>query len=197
MRITLLFLSAAMAVGCAYVQTAADGDKGPAVAIAPAPAGTVQPVVLLGPVTPTVKLTAKQRAYLDESLTSDVRKVLENAQSFEVFAEINKDESSETDSRVFVPNMVAVIKSEREKKEILEAFYLDAAHEDPPAVCYEPHHSLRATFEGRTIVIEICFDCSRFVVKDTKLWGTIVRENRRSEELLTRIVSESGVKIER
>jgi hypothetical protein len=146
----------------------------------------------------TTPLTARQKKYLHESLPTDVRRILERAESFEVLAEVDKDERSESDSRDFRPNMIARIGSDALKKEILEAFYLDAAKEDSPAVCYEPHHSLRATAGGTTVEVEICFSCSRFVVKggQKESWGTIVRENRRSENLLDRIVRESGVRLE-
>jgi hypothetical protein len=199
MRVVFLFIAASMLIACARVETAPPESQPEPVASPTSSRTIIFPLVILKPVVPEVKLNSQQKRYLNDSLPPDARRILESAESFEVFGEINKDESSETDSREFVPNTVARVTSERRKKEILEAFYFDAAHEDAPAVCYEPHHSLKATAKGKTVEIEICFSCSRFVVNgiEKKAWGTIVREKRKSEDLLTRILDESGVEIDR
>ena len=58
---------------------------------------------------------------------------------------------------------------------------------------------MKATANGKAVEIEICFACSRFEVKGlpSRFWGTIVRENRKSEELLDRIIRDFGVEIDR
>jgi hypothetical protein len=200
MRVVFLIIIFCLITACERAQTAVDEGHSSVVALSPTPtpsSAPVAPAAPLKPVVPQVKFLAKEKAYLDESLPLQARKILEAAESFEVFAEINKDETSETDSRTFVPNRVVRITTEKQKKEILEAFYFDAAHEDAPAVCYEPHHSLTATANGKTVEIEICYSCSRFEVKGlaTRFWGTIVREDRKSEDLLTRIIQESATDI--
>ena len=200
LRLTILASACLALFACARVETALNETKPPI--NTPAPIQTPEPVrpsIKLKPVVPEMKFGTKQKRYLDESLPPEARKILESAESFEVFGEVEKDESTEADTRTFVPNTVARIASEKQKKEILDAFYFDAAHEDAPAACYEPHHSLKATSKGKTVEIEICFSCSRFEVKGltSRFWGTIVRENRKSEDLLTMILKESGVEIDR
>lgn len=148
-------------------------------------------------VLPAIRLTTKQRKYLDESLPTDVRRILERSERFEILAEVDKDESSEQDSREFHPNRIVVVRDEKQKKEILEAFYFDAASEDSPAVCYEPHHSLLASYEGKIVEVEICFSCSRFKVNGSDAWGTIVREGRKSEDLFNSIIERQGVEFSR
>jgi hypothetical protein len=197
MRFVILSIATSMLLACTHVETAPP-ESLPEPLASPTPSQTtVLPVVILKPVVPDIRLNSTQKQHLNDSLPPEARRILESAESFEVFGEINKDESSETDSREFVPNMVARVTSEQQKKKILEAFYFDAAHEDSPAVCYEPHHSLKATAKGKTVEVEICFSCSRFVVNgiDKEAWGAIVRENRKSESLLTKILDESGVEI--
>ena len=200
MRVVFLILTFCLITACERVQTADNKGRSARVAVSPTPAQSMAPMrpsAPLRPVVPHLMLGSKEKAYLEESVPREARKILENAESFEVFAEINKDETSETDSRTFAPNRVVQIRNEKQKKEILEAFYFDAAHEDSPAVCYEPHHSLKATANGKTVEIEICFDCSRFEVKGlaTRYWGTIVRQNRKSEDVLSRIIQESATEI--
>ncbi|MBA2379356.1 MAG: hypothetical protein H0V76_07255 [Blastocatellia bacterium] len=148
----------------------------------------------LGLVKPKLQLSPQQRKYLDESIPPEARKILENAERFDLLGEIDKDESSEEDSRSFVPNRLIPIRTEKDKLEVLEAFYADAAKEDSPAICYEPHHGIRAEFGGETVEIEICFSCARFVLKRgaKEYFGTIVREGRKSEELFELMLKSSG-----
>jgi len=156
--------------------------------------------ILLKPVKPDPALSRKQKLYLDQSIPLDVRSILENAESFEILAEVDRDERSESDILTFEPNRIAQIPTDEMKKQVLEAFYSDAANEDSPANCYEPHHSMRATYQGKMVEIEICFACAQFFVKTDlakNLQGTIVRDGRKSEELFLRIVNEIGAEWQR
>ena len=158
---------------------------------------TVETNLLLKAVKPDIKLNAKQQKYLDESLPPDVREVLEKAEKFEVLAEVRKEVENDGERMTFEPNRIAKIISETDKKEILEAFYQDASKEDSPASCYEPHHAIRGTYNGKAVEVEICFSCSRFVVKSEfgKFDGTIVRENRKSEDLFNRIIESKSIEM--
>ncbi|HRH42447.1 MAG TPA: hypothetical protein PKY82_12540 [Pyrinomonadaceae bacterium] len=153
--------------------------------------------VVLKAVKPKVELNKRQEKYLNESLSPQAREVLENAEKFEVLAEVNEDRKSDRDILTFEPNRIAKIINENDKKEILESFYFDASREDPPASCYEPHHGLRATYQGKTVEIEICFSCSRFEVKSPfgNFEGTITRENPRSEKVLEKIIRTQGIEL--
>lgn len=144
---------------------------------------------MLRAVKPALELTSKQRKYLDESIPAKVRKVLENSDRFELLGEFDKEESHESDNRSFNPNRLVVIGSDDEKRRILEAFYFDASREDSAAICYEPHHAIKASHLNETVEIEICFDCSRFFARygPEEYSGTIVREGRRSEDLFEKI----------
>jgi hypothetical protein len=159
---------------------------------------TVQDLKLLKPVIPNVKLNSKQKNYLNESIPPQVREILEKAESFDVLAEVRKEQFSEDDeSFVFEPNRIAKITKESDKKEILEAFYSDAAREDALSACYYPYHKLRAIYREKTVEIEICFMCSKFIVESPlgKFYGIIVRENRKSEDVLKRIIKKQGVEL--
>lgn len=158
---------------------------------------TVQENVSLKSVTPKVDLNAKQQKYLNESLPPKVREILEKAEIFEILAEMREREIRESDLLNFQPNRIVKNFDEKEKKEILEAFYFDASREDSPASCYEPHHQIRAIYQGETVEIEICFDCAKFIVTSSfgKFEGTFVRENRKSEDLFNRIIENKSIEI--
>jgi hypothetical protein len=150
----------------------------------------------LKPVSPNIKLDAKQEKYLNESLPPNVREILEKAEKFEVLAEVREEEFDESDdSFTFEANRIAKITKNSDKKEILEAFYHDAAREDALSACYYPYHRLRATYENKTVEVEICFKCSKFIVESPfgNFYGIIVRDNRKSENVLNRIIQNQGV----
>ncbi len=194
MKKELILFICLLPAGCAKVETAppenirADSNK-----IVSPP--TAEPPISLKPVTPNVKFNAKRRKYLNESLPPAVREILEKAEKFEVLAEV--ETPGQSDRMLFEPNRIAKITDEAEKKEILEAFYFDASTAEPPAVCYLPHHSIRAVYGGKTVEIEICFECSRFFVKSEfgEFEGTIVRDIGKSEAVLKRIVENHGVEL--
>jgi hypothetical protein len=152
---------------------------------------------LLKPVNPKVKLNSKQKKYLNESLPPPVREILEKAEKFEILAEVRERFDPKDDVRTFEPNRVIKPVSENDKKETLEAFYYDASNEDAPAICFEPRHKIRATYQEKTVEIEICFSCSRFIVTSSfgEFKGTIVRDNRKSEDFFNRIIQNQSVEI--
>ncbi len=191
----ILILIGFLLAGCAEVGTVSKGNvqdgSNKTCIVSP----TVAPEVLLKPVTPNIKFNAKQQKYLNDALPPKVREVLEKAETFEILAEIRRENESDGEGMTFEPNRIARISDDKDKKEILEDFYFDASNEDSPAACYEPHHGIRATYQGKTVEIEICFSCSRFIVKSEfgEFDGTIVREKRKSEDLFNRIVETKSV----
>jgi hypothetical protein len=195
-RIAILIFCLALA-NCAKVETASNdniqNNSTKTVAVLP----TVEKDTSLKPITPNVKFNAKQQKYLNESLPSPVREILEKAEKFEILAEIPTKPESDGELMTFEPNRITKITEENDKKAVLEAFYFDASREDSPAVCFEPHCGIRAIYQGKTVEMEICFNCSRFVVKSEfgNFDGTIVRENRKSEDLFNQIVESKSVEI--
>lgn len=197
-QIAILIFCLALA-NCAKVETASianfqnNSDK------TAAPTPSAEKETVLKPVEPNIKFTAKQQKYLDESLPLKVREILEKSEKFEVLAEVRGENEKDEDHWSVQPNRIIKIPDENSKKEILEAFYFDASEEDSPAVCYEPHHLIRANYQGKTVEVEICFGCSRFTVKSEfgKFDGTIVRENRKSEELFDEIIKTKSIELKK
>lgn len=188
-KFAALILALALA-GCAKVESISD-KKTPLPVTSP----TASEIPALKPISVKIDLNQREQKYLEKSLPSNVREILEKAEKFEILAEIVENERSERDLMTFEPNRIAKIANEKDKKEILESFYYDAAREDSPANCYEPHHGIRATFQNKTVEIEICFSCSRFEVKseDGKFDGTITRKNPKNEKIINRIITAQGI----
>lgn len=193
-KIAVLVFCLALA-SCAKIGTASNDNKPANLNKAAMFSPTIENETLLKPVVPNVKLSAKQQKYLNKSLPPKVREILEKAGKFEVLAEVRGKDENDGEGRTFEPNRVVKIADEGDKKNILEAFYHDAAKEYPPAICYEPHHVIRASYQNKTVEVEICFSCSRFIVRSEfgKFDGTIVRENRKSEEFFNKIVESKSI----
>jgi hypothetical protein len=155
----------------------------------------VQETVPLNSVTPNLSLNFKRKKYLNASLPPQIREILEKAETFEILAEVNLENDGE--GRDFLPDTAVKVKDEKLKKEVLENFYSDASSEDSPANCYQPHHGIKAKYQGKTVEVEICFSCSRFIVKSSfgNFEGTIVRKNRKSEDFFEQIVKTQGIRI--
>jgi hypothetical protein len=196
-QFAILIFCSFILVNCAKVETVSNtnindnSDK--IVSVSP----TVEADKLLKPVTPKINLNSKQKKYLNESLPPQVREILEKAEKFELLAEVRERFDPKDDVMTFEPNRLIKPISENNKKETLEAFYNDAANEDAPAICFEPRHKIRATHLGKTVEIEICFSCSRFVVASPfgEFKGTIVRKNRKFEDFFSRVIKNQSVEI--
>ena len=195
-QFAFLFFCVFFFANCSTVKTASSGDA-PAVSDKTVPVSAVTPeqVSLLKAVAPSVELNSKQKRYLDEPLPPEVREILEKSEQFEVLAEVRPEFDPVDEGKIFEPNRIVKVADENDKREILEAFYTDAAREDSPAACYLPHHGLRAAMGDKKVEIEICFSCSVFIVKSPagRFEGTIHREDRRSEEVFKRLIQDKSV----
>ncbi|MBL8183027.1 MAG: hypothetical protein JNL64_15620 [Blastocatellia bacterium] len=185
------------AISCSPAETALELHKdrdGRSVTVFPTP----ENVSALKPIVTKVNLTSKQRRNLDAALPPSVREILENAETFEVLME-DRGRDVGNDGNTFEPNRVARLTLENDKRTLLEAFYKDASSDDGAASCYEPHHGFRATYQGKTVEIEICYDCAQFYVTGTfgKFEGTIKRDGRKSENIVNQIVQNYAVEIDK
>jgi len=194
MRIILLAFFCFVALSCSKVRTAPLKNPPPTPASNPAP-GKIKE---LGPVVPHIDLNKTQKKNLDEILPPKVREILEKSGRFDILAEEGED-TSDGDIRNFEPNRIAAITGEKVKKELLEGFYYDVSTEPYPAVCYEPHHGIRAEYNGQKVEIDICFSCSRVVIRSPfgEFSGGMTHKDRRSESIFERIVKENSVELKK
>lgn len=153
-------------------------------------------------VSPEVRLSNKQTKELDKSLPSDVRNLLENAEEFEILAEmVTKDGKliyPITEGFDFKPNLKADISDPNLRKVVLENFYYDVSKGSEPANCWQPHHILRAKQGGKIVEMEICFSCSQFRGKGSfgEFSGTTGRGDEKTENLFNNIIKNYGVNIQ-
>ncbi len=155
----------------------------------------IEEVITLKPITSSVRLNSKQNKNLNESLPPKVREILEKAEKLEILAEVLGE--NDPDSMGFYPNRRAIITDEKDRKEVLETFYLDVSAGLTPSACYIPHHGIRATYKGKTVEVEICYQCHLFFVKSPfgKFDGGLAYENHKFEDVLNHIIQKQGVEI--
>ena len=148
-----------------------------------------------------LKLGDKQTKELDKSMPPNVRELLENAEEFEILAEVERKDGKLsypiTEGFNIKPNIKAEISDANIRKEILENFYRDVAKGSGPANCWQPHHILRAKRGDKTVEMEICFSCSKFEGKGSfgEFSGTTGRGDEKTEKLFNRIIETQGVEI--
>ena len=163
----------------------------------------VEPKTTSIKISPDVKLDSRQSKSLDKSLPPNVREILENAEEFEILAEMEKKDGKlvypMTEGFNIKPNIKAEISEANVRKEILENFYHDVAKVSEPANCWQPHHILRAKRGDKTIEMEICFSCSRFEGKGSfgEFSGTTGRGDEKTENLFNRLIETYGVELSR
>jgi len=147
-------------------------------------------------VSPAIQLTKRQERKLESSLPKDVRKLLESASELtlqgEIVRTVNGVEYPVKES--FEPNTAADITTP-DRKEILEAFYIEASNGEEPSVCWRPHHKVTARSGNAVVEIEICFACGRF--KGTgpsgEFSGTFAHgDSPKCEKLLNKILVDQG-----
>jgi len=200
MRTFLIISCVCVALACSKVNSApaASPTPEPGNSLVTAPTPPIGQGKYLKPVVPELKLNKDQKKNLDEILPPKVREILEKSGSFDVLAEKDVDKS-DLDGMEFNPNRIARITSEAIKKELLEGLYFDVSTEPYPAVCYEPHHGIRAEYEGQKIEIDICFSCSRLVVRSPfgEFSGGMTHGQRKLEAIFERIVGENAVELKK
>ena len=198
-KIVVLIYCCIVLASCSKVETASNvttqTDSSLTTSGIPTPTSTIEAVPALKPIVAKVKLNSKQRKNLNESLPPNVREILEKAEKFEVLAEVDLDDAH--DGLNFEPNRISFIRDEKDKKEILENFYYDASAGPNASACYIPHHGIRASYQGKTVEVEICFQCHLFSVNSSfgKFYGGLPYENVKSEELLNRLIQNQSVEL--
>ena len=196
MKLLLIFCCFLLA-NCSKVKTASNKNgqtnSDETVSVSP----IIKTDTTLKPIIPKIKLNSKQKKYLDKALPPQVREILEKAERFEILAEVRGENEYYGEGTTFEPNRIANITDEKNKKQILEVYYSDVATDESPANCYIPRHKIRAIYQDKIVEIEICFECARFEVDSSfgNFYGTIVRENRKSENFFDQIIKNKSVEI--
>jgi hypothetical protein len=112
-----------------------------------------------------VGLAAGPGRAADNKLPESALKVLQNATEFELysidFANEDKGKTGFHDMKVVGKTAV---KDADVRKKLVSDFVKGTEGTLYPAKCFNPRHGIRATHDGKTVDLVICFECAQFDV---------------------------------
>ena len=145
----------------------------------------------------TINLNRVEKKTLNSSLSPAVRNFLETADRFEIFAQLEVRDGTLQPAmdRELNPNFKAEVTSSETRTRLLKALYSEASKGEPPAICYNPSHSIVAHKGNQKVTVEICFGCNRFYVSGPrgKSHGTFSRASGETERLISELIADLGV----
>lgn len=145
------------------------------------------------PEIPIRVLSRKQRKELDSTLPLKIREVLEKAQTLEVLG-------LSSEERVGIgwhPDISVSLPANPQRTQLLQAFYFDASAGPNPSACFLPRHGLKATYNGKTIEVIICFQCHLFAIRGDlgEFDGGVYLNGSASHHLFEQILQEERTKM--
>jgi len=124
---------------------------------------------------------ARAEDRVKKAFPDEAREVLEKG-DFEVLALVCEREpkaGEETFHGYPVTKKIAVTGEERSK--LVLAIYKDVADGEGAAKCFDPHHAVHATKDGKTVDLVICFQCHQIEIHGVKEgWTAIADESHAS-----------------
>lgn len=204
LRFLIILIVFYVSLACNSTQAVSENKKDISVAPIEKIENEIEPKPETVKVPRNFKPNAKQRKLLDADLPPKVRKFLETAETFEILAQIEKKDGKiiyPDEGKEFNPNVKAIVSETKSRKELLAQFYFDiATSEIRSPACYRPHHLIRAKQGEKIVEVEICFSCSRFIVKGSlgKFQGLIGLGAGaiESEQLFKRIIETESIDIQ-
>lgn len=141
--------------------------------------------------------TEEQRRKLDQRIPPEVREVLDNAEEFVIFYNVDKKTMqlnvlmSET-----APNANADISNSAVKKEFLDRFYADVATSSNGNACFSPRQRINAKYKTKVVKIDICYECGRFQGESPSgSFGGGLDDQTKSSAVIDAIIEKYGKKI--
>ena len=99
----------------------------------------------------------------DNKLPESARTVLQNATELELysidFAHPDKEKTGFHDLKAVGKTTV---KDAEARKKLVSEFLKGMEGKIDPARCFNPRHGIRATHDGKTVDLVICFECAQF-----------------------------------
>jgi hypothetical protein len=123
-------------------------------------------------------------------LPEDVVKVLEAAEVIEIES---IDPSVDKGAGGWKSLGKTLVKDADTRKQVREALYKSAAEGKGLAKCFEPRHIVRASANGKSVELVICFQCDRIHITRGKDNHDIVAISAAAEPVLNKILKDAGV----
>ncbi len=143
-------------------------------------------------------LTRKQKLNLNESIPPKVREILDNVDKIYIYYNFDK-ETKEFRVLMFktVPNAGAILSDASLKKQFLESFYYDVSSNEGGSMCFSPRHKITASYDNKTVEIDICYECHNFEGKSSEgnFSGSLPNKSK-SSLLINKIIEKYGTELQ-
>jgi hypothetical protein len=106
------------------------------------------------------ELTKEQIIQLDKRISPEIRKILENAEEFEVKAIFGKVIEVKNGLKTDRTENVKKVNDKNLMNRLIKAIFYDIATSQGGAACYTPRHNLYAKIGKEWVNLEICYECS-------------------------------------
>ena len=133
----------------------------------------------------------------DQPSSKDLKALFEKAETLELYSLNPGADVKEPDPKKGFHGWKILgkttIKDSKTRKKIVEALYKGLeASDGTAALCFNPRHGLRATVDGKTADVVICFEClqMQFVVGEASKTETTTTS---PEKLLNEVLMNAGV----
>jgi hypothetical protein len=120
-------------------------------------------------------------------LPDEVVKILESAKQIEV-ASVDPG-----DGKQDAKELGSTTVKDDKRKEVLKALYKSVADGGSPAKCFEPRHIIRATSDGKSVNLVLCFACSQMQVSVGKGEVRTIPISEAAQPVLNQILKDAGV----
>jgi hypothetical protein len=105
----------------------------------------------------------------DNKLPESVLKVLQNATEFELYSiDFAHEDKGKTGFHDLKSVGKTTVKDADTRKKLVAEFVKGLEGEITPARCFNPRHGIRATHDGKTVDLVICFECAQFKLYEGK-----------------------------
>ncbi|HLW65757.1 MAG TPA: hypothetical protein VKS79_10595 [Gemmataceae bacterium] len=131
----------------------------------------------------------------DNKLPDEVVNVLANAETFELLS-LDPDSRVDTSKDAFHGYKVlgkTSVKEADARQKLVDSLAKGMEGEIRPAKCFNPRHGIRATHDGKTVELVICFECHQFKVftGPGKVSGLLV--DKSPEPAFDKILKDAGI----
>lgn len=111
----------------------------------------------------------------DQQLNDQVKAILDKASELELFSLYPEEKLDKADTAKALLGWKilgkSTVKDAETRKKLVDAVEQDIANTGKFAECFEPRHAIRATHEGKTVTVLICFKCRSMEVSVTDSEG--------------------------
>lgn len=131
----------------------------------------------------------------DNKLPDDARDVLMKAGQLELLSLHPESEKEKTKDGFHGYKVLGKTSpKDAARKELVQAFLKGMDGKIDAKKCFEPRHGIRATHDGKTVELVICFECSLFYVyTGSAERGQLLLVGRTPEPLFDNLLKDAGI----